>query len=226
MMHTCCIGDRSTVFACGSRTSILLCERDLLQHSPVMFKDISAAIESSTAAYPSSVILATLDALVIGAVANFDKLQIRSIPLGFNFPRHIVRPVRVQHLLSEFEVDQGDEVTSLHVFMTDLLGAPTSFLCVGVTPYNDGEREPSRRRLLLLQVNGPRACLVVMTSVSVGGCVYAITSMQNMVLTAVNGSVDCWFRETDPDDSPRCSITIISSSLLYPGMTDCWLEMH
>ena len=37
-MHTCRIRDRSTVFACGSRTSILFWERDRLQHSPLMLK--------------------------------------------------------------------------------------------------------------------------------------------------------------------------------------------
>lgn len=37
-MHTCCIKDRSTVFACGSRTSILFWEKERLQHSPLMLK--------------------------------------------------------------------------------------------------------------------------------------------------------------------------------------------
>lgn len=37
-MHTCRIKDRSTVFACGSRTSILFWERERLQHSPLMLK--------------------------------------------------------------------------------------------------------------------------------------------------------------------------------------------
>lgn len=69
------------------------------------------------------------------------------------------------------------------------MGMPTSFLCVGVTSYEDGEREPSRGRLVLLRTNGSRAFLAVMASVSVKGCVYAITSMQNMILAAVNSSV-------------------------------------
>ena len=37
-MHTCHTRGRSTVFACGSRTSILFWERDRLQHSPLMLK--------------------------------------------------------------------------------------------------------------------------------------------------------------------------------------------
>jgi DNA damage-binding protein 1 len=37
-MHTCRIRGRSTVFACGSRTSILFWEKDRLQHSPLMLK--------------------------------------------------------------------------------------------------------------------------------------------------------------------------------------------
>jgi DNA damage-binding protein 1 len=65
-----------------------------------------------------------------------------------------------------------------------------SLLCVGVTSYDDGEREPSRGRLVLLQADCcGRASLVVMASVSVGGCVYAITSVQNLILAAVNSSV-------------------------------------
>ncbi|KAG8214764.1 CPSF A subunit region-domain-containing protein [Butyriboletus roseoflavus] len=210
-MHTCRIRDRSTVFACGGRTSILFWERERLQHSPLMLKDISAAAELNAVAYPASVILAIPDALVIGAVANFDKLHIRSIPLGYNSPRRIVhspswgifavactRPVPAQigqaevfssTELSEFEVDQGEEVTSLHAFTVTLSGAPSSLLCVGVTSYDAGEREPSRGKLVLLQANGSRAFLVVMASVSIKGCVYAITSMQNMILAAVNSSV-------------------------------------
>ena len=42
-MHTCRIRDHSTVFACGSRTSILFWERDRLQHSPLMLKVFSVA---------------------------------------------------------------------------------------------------------------------------------------------------------------------------------------
>lgn len=69
-------------------------------------QDIGAAAELNTVAHPSSVILASPDSLVIGAVANFDKLHIRSvccnsinfspyliirqIPLGYNSPRRIV----------------------------------------------------------------------------------------------------------------------------------------
>lgn len=58
---------------------------------------------------------------------------------------------------SEFEVNQGeDEVTSHHPSMTGLLGAPTSFLCVGVTPYNDGalENAPSLTRKWFMGVFG------------------------------------------------------------------------
>lgn len=68
-------------------------------------QDVSAAAELNAVAHPASVILASSDALVIGAVTNFDKLHIRSvccnfmtfilliigqIPLGYNTPRRIV----------------------------------------------------------------------------------------------------------------------------------------
>ena len=37
-MHTCRIRDRSAVFACGNRTSILFWDKERLQHSPLMLK--------------------------------------------------------------------------------------------------------------------------------------------------------------------------------------------
>lgn len=110
-MHTCRVRDRPTVFTCGNRTSILFWERECLQHSPLMLKvrviaypsrylgsvsaacmqDISAAAAINTIAHPSSVILASPDSLIIGAIANFDKLHIRSVCcnfLDFTFPNH------------------------------------------------------------------------------------------------------------------------------------------
>lgn len=69
------------------------------------------------------------------------------------------------------------------------MDASASFLCAGVTSYDDGEREPSRGRLVLLYANGPQALLTVMASVNVRGCVYAITTVQDLVLAAVNSSV-------------------------------------
>ncbi|KAG9315581.1 CPSF A subunit region-domain-containing protein [Chiua virens] len=245
-MHTCRIRGRPTVFACGSRTSILFWERERLQHSPLMLKDVTAAAELNAEAYPSSVILASLDSLVIGAVANFDKLHIRSIPLGYSSPRRIIHcpswgifavactrstPAEIGQAeifdstvqvfnhtsfekLSEFEVDQGDEVTSLHTFVATLQDEQTSFLCVGVTSYDSGEREPSRGRLVLLQANGPRALLVVMASANVKGCVYAITSVQNRVLAAVNSSVIVYEVEGTPNHISMTQTTAFNHNYL------------
>ncbi|KAF9236524.1 CPSF A subunit region-domain-containing protein [Melanogaster broomeanus] len=220
-MHSCRIKDRSAVFACGSRTSILFWEKERLQHSPLMLKDVSAAADFSTTAYPSSVVLASPDALVIGSVANFDKLHIRSVPLGYDSPRRIVhnpswgafavsclRPMPAQigeaemfsssvqlfhdvsfEKLTELEVDQGEEVTSLHSFTVTLSGVPMSFVCAGVTSSDDREREPSQGRLILLQANSSRTSLIVMASVNVRGCVYALTSIDGTIIAAVNSSV-------------------------------------
>ncbi|KAF9219239.1 hypothetical protein BS17DRAFT_431256 [Gyrodon lividus] len=233
-MHSCRIKDRSTVFACGSRTSILFWEKERLQHSPLMLKDVSAAAELNITAYPSSVVLASPNALVIGAVANLDKLHIRSIPLGYDSPRRIVhspswgafavacmRPTPVQagqaevfsssvqlfsdisfEKLTQLEVDQGEEVTSLHHFTATLSAVPVSLVCAGVTSYDDREREPSQGRLILLQASGSRPSFKVMASVNVKGCVYALTSVNGTIIAAVNSSVVVYNLEgTDKDVS-------------------------
>ncbi|KIK96855.1 hypothetical protein PAXRUDRAFT_10541 [Paxillus rubicundulus Ve08.2h10] len=245
-MHSCRIKDRSTVFACGSRTSILFWEKERLQHSPLMLKDVTAAAELNTTAYPSSVILASPDALVIGAVGNFDKLHIRSIPLGYDSPRRVVhspswgafavacmRPTPAQigqaemfsssvqlfsdlsfEKLTELEVDQGEEVTSLHSFAATLAGVPTSFVCAGVTSYDDSEREPSQGRLILLQASDLRRSLMVMASVNVKGCVYALTSVNGTIIAAVNSSVVVYNLEGTVNDVSVTQATAFNHNYL------------
>ncbi|KIJ17938.1 hypothetical protein PAXINDRAFT_72888 [Paxillus involutus ATCC 200175] len=245
-MHSCRIKDRSTVFACGSRTSILFWEKERLQHSPLMLKDVTAAAELNTTAYPASVILASPDALVIGAVGNFDKLHIRSVPLGYDSPRRVVhspswgtfavacmRPTPAQigqaemfssfvqlfsdlsfEKLTELEVDQGEEVTSLHSFTATLSGVPTSFVCAGVTSYDDREREPSQGRLILLQASDSRGSLMVMASVNVKGCVYALTSVNGTIIAAVNSSVVVYNLEGTVNDVSMTQAAVFNHNYL------------
>ncbi|KAH7885105.1 CPSF A subunit region-domain-containing protein [Phlebopus sp. FC_14] len=95
-LHSCEINGRSTVFACGSRTSILFWEKERLQHSPLMLKDVSAVAALNTKSHPGSVVLSGPDSLVIGAVTNFDKLHIRKVSLGYDNPRCIVHSLALR----------------------------------------------------------------------------------------------------------------------------------
>ncbi|KIJ59461.1 hypothetical protein HYDPIDRAFT_177805 [Hydnomerulius pinastri MD-312] len=220
-MHTCRIKDRPTVFACGSRTSIMFWDKERLQHSPLMLKDINVAAELHTKAYPGSVILASPDSLIIGAVTNFEKLHIRSIPLGYDSARRIVHnpswrafavacvritPAQIGYAevfsssvqlfndtsfekLSQLDVEDGEEVTALHSFTTTVSGVPTSFVCAGVATFDEGEKEPSQGRLILLQTDTLQMRLTVATSISIRGCVYALTSVNGNIIAAINSSV-------------------------------------
>ncbi|KAG1776175.1 CPSF A subunit region-domain-containing protein [Suillus placidus] len=218
-MRSCRIGTRQTVLACGSRTAILFWEKERLMYSPLILKDVTAAAELSTNAYPSSIVLANSDGLVVGNVNNFDKLHIRSIPLGLN------NPLRVTHIpaLRVFAVacrcitparisDLEDIRGSIQVFddisfnklghfnleqgeePTSLLSFTTnsgSYLCVAAVTLEDEDTEASKGRIFVLEMtsNALQVNMSVVTSYDVKGCPYALTSVNSMIAAAVNSMV-------------------------------------
>ncbi|KAG2758166.1 hypothetical protein P692DRAFT_20763238 [Suillus brevipes Sb2] len=218
-MRSCRIGTRQTVLACGSRTAILFWEKERLMYSPLILKDVTAAAELSTSAYPSSIVLANSDGLVFGNVNNFDKLHIRSIPLGLN------NPLRVTHIpaLRVFAVacrcitpvrigDVEDISGSIHVFddisfnklghfsleqgeePTSLLSFTTnsgSYLCVAAVTLEDDDTEASKGRIFILEMtsNASQVNMSVVTSHDVKGCPYALISVNSMIAAAVNSMV-------------------------------------
>ncbi|PCH40170.1 hypothetical protein WOLCODRAFT_67201 [Wolfiporia cocos MD-104 SS10] len=86
---TCNIDGRTALFASGSRAAVLYWDRQRLQQSPVMLKEAVIGASFNSAAFPSSLLLATSSSLVIGCIRGVDKVQIKSISLGLDNPRRI-----------------------------------------------------------------------------------------------------------------------------------------
>lgn len=227
-LHPAVVNGKGAVMACGNRGSVLAWEKGRLLHSPLMIKDVNAAAYLNTRAYPASAVLVGVDSLVIGAVASFDKVHVRSVPLGYDSPRHIVHcpswrafavaclrmtPARVSEAdgevfsssvqlfnestfekIAQLNVKNSEEVTALHYLTVTLAGQAINFVCAGVTVYDCHEREPSQGRVILLQkstgnnLSATQALAVTITA-NVDGCIYALTSVGNTIVAAVNSSL-------------------------------------
>lgn len=227
-LHPAVVNGKGAVMACGNRGSVLAWEKGRLLHSPLMIKDVNAAAYLNTRAYPVSAVLVGVDSLVIGAVASFDKVHVRSVPLGYDSPRHIVHcpswrafavaclrmvPARVSEAdgeifsssvqlfnestfekIAQLNVKNSEEVTALHYLTVTLAGQVINFVCAGVTVYDCHEREPSQGRVILLQkstgnnLSATQALAVTITA-NVDGCIYALTSVGNTIVAAVNSSL-------------------------------------
>ncbi|KAG2145900.1 CPSF A subunit region-domain-containing protein [Suillus clintonianus] len=247
-MRLCRIGTRQTVLACGSRTAILFWEKERLMYSPLILKDVAAAAELSTRAYPSSIVLANSDGLVFGNVNNFDKLHIRSIPLGLNNPLRVTHipalrvfavacrciiPARIGDLeeirgsiqvfddisfnkLGHFNLEQGEESTSLLSFTTD----SGSYLCVAAVTLEDEDTEASKGRIFVLEMtsNAMQVNMSVVTSHDVKGCPYALTSVNSMIAAAVNSMVILFKIDTTSGNMIMARITTWNHNYLVTSL--------
>ncbi|EGN98024.1 hypothetical protein SERLA73DRAFT_109335 [Serpula lacrymans var. lacrymans S7.3] len=230
-LHPCDVEGRRTVFACGSRTSILFWDKERLHHSPLMLNEVSAVSRLNTTVFDSSVILATSTGLVIGSVKNLDKLYIRSIPLGYDNPRRIlhvpslrayavgcisITPTRIDKAeytsssmqlfdhttfarLGQFRCDPNEEITALGVVSVTLERSIGTYICAGTYKYVD-EVEPSQGRLLVFDAEDGsllREKITMAVSLEVRGCVYAVGSVNGMIIAAINSSVVVYRPEID-----------------------------
>lgn len=224
-LHPVAIEGRNAVVACGNRASVLCWEKERLVASPLMIKDVAAAAYLNTKAYPASMVLAGPESLVVGAVTRFEKVHVRSVPLGYDAPRCIVHcpswkafavaclrivPAQVGQAevfsssvqlfnetsfekLAQLTVNNGEEVTALHSCSVTLGGVLVPFICAGITVYDSQEREPSQGRVVLLQTtvagNSASQALTALAAAEVEGCVYALTSVGDIIVAAVNSSL-------------------------------------
>ncbi|KIN94881.1 hypothetical protein M404DRAFT_17165 [Pisolithus tinctorius Marx 270] len=227
-LHPVVVNGKSGVVACGSRASVLGWEKGRLVHSPLMIKDVNAAAYVNTRTYPASVVLAGMESLVIGAVTSFEKIHVRSVPLGYDSPRCIVHcpswkafaiaclrmtPARVSEVegeifnssvqlfnettfekIAQLNVKNSEDVTALHYLTVTLAGQVINFVCAGVTVYDYHEREPSQGRVILLQKStgnnlAATQALTVTITADVKGCIYALTSVGDTIVAAVNSSL-------------------------------------
>ncbi|OSX59780.1 hypothetical protein POSPLADRAFT_1048255 [Postia placenta MAD-698-R-SB12] len=88
-LTTCTADGKTSIFASGSRASVLYWDRQRLHQSPVMLKDMARGASLNSAAFPSCLVLATSSSLTIGNVRGVDKMQIRTVPLGLDNPRRV-----------------------------------------------------------------------------------------------------------------------------------------
>lgn len=95
--------------------------------------------------------------------------------------------------LAQLTVNNGEEVTALHSCSVTLGGVLVPFICAGITVYDSQEREPSQGRVVLLQTtvagNSASQALTALAAAEVEGCVYALTSVGDIIVAAVNSSV-------------------------------------
>ena len=94
--------------------------------------------------------------------------------------------------LSQYNCDSNEEVVSLHYFKHP---RGTSLFCVGTFVYNSEEVEPSEGRIVFLSTDRRHRNLQLeeMHSTAVNGCVFSLTSVNNMIAAACNSSVSAVF---------------------------------
>lgn len=98
--------------------------------------------------------------------------------------------------MSQFNCDAEEEITSIATLSTVFKGAETPLFCLGTFLYQADEKEPVEGRILVFSAYGPETQtrssnleLYQVTSTYVGGCVYAFTVVDNLIVAAVNSSV-------------------------------------
>ncbi|KAL5524495.1 hypothetical protein ACEPAF_9635 [Sanghuangporus sanghuang] len=87
---SCCnVSNQPAVFASGARSAIFYRSRDGISHSPVLVKDVLSASSLNTLMFSSSMVLSTIDGLVVGRIVELDKLHIRTVSMGSENPSRL-----------------------------------------------------------------------------------------------------------------------------------------
>ena len=98
--------------------------------------------------------------------------------------------------MSRFWCDEDEEITSITVFNFKEEGKTIPLFCVGTYRYNPEEVEPNHGRILVFAVvvaesapkrNGYQLSLLASTNTK--GCVYALVTVGDCIVAAVNSSV-------------------------------------
>ncbi|KAI0337556.1 hypothetical protein BDW22DRAFT_1363933 [Trametopsis cervina] len=93
--------------------------------------------------------------------------------------------------LRQFECETDEQIVSVLSLSGAGISAQGAF-CVGTVRMQLGEFEPSLGRLMLFDVDGPERDLKLIATEQTDGCVYAITTVNGLIATAVNTSVDLY----------------------------------
>ncbi|THG98601.1 hypothetical protein EW026_g3605 [Hermanssonia centrifuga] len=208
-LAACTVDQKPVVLAVGSRSSILDWERQRPHQSSVMVKNLVAGSWLNATDFPGCQILATPSSLIIGQIKGVGKMQIRSIPLGYDNPRrityhpdHKVFGVVCQRREAS-RVGDSEIIHSSFVVFDDTTFEPvhalkrTDYIAVGTMRYHHGESEPSSGRILLFSLKsvhtgGGSNTIDIVATQEAEGCVFGLTDMNGQIAAAVNSSVDLY----------------------------------
>ncbi|TFK40691.1 CPSF A subunit region-domain-containing protein [Crucibulum laeve] len=114
--------------------------------------------------------------------------------------------------LAKFNCEPDEEITSLTTFPLPTEGNATPLFCVGTYFYKADDKEPASGRILIFTAHetpgqSPTLQLSLVASQYVKGCVYAIVTVKNKIIAAVNSSVMI-FRIDSSQDGSAPSITL------------------
>ncbi|KAL4251847.1 DNA damage-binding protein 1 [Abortiporus biennis] len=239
----CHVDDKRVVLGIGDRSAIFYWDKRRVKQSPVMLQNVQLGSDINTNTFANSLLLATDEGLAIGKIRGIDKMQIRTIPLGYDNPRRIsyhesanvfgvaclqVTPSRVGegevshstftlfegssfNRIGYFSCDNDEQITAVHA-LKPVASANNEHLdlafCVGTVRFQHGEREPSQGRLLILNRDPPddastpsNGKLRMMASLPTLGCVFAIDSLGDKIVAAVNSSVNLYQLQTSISSS-------------------------
>ncbi|KAI0304406.1 CPSF A subunit region-domain-containing protein [Multifurca ochricompacta] len=96
-------------------------------------------------------------------------------------------------VLSQFTCQSSEEVTTIQ--MIPLSEEDTAVICVGTVFFKPGEKEPSQGRLLLFSAEwdstllNPKRQLKKISDMSVNGCVYALTRVNQLLAASIGPTV-------------------------------------
>lgn len=96
-------------------------------------------------------------------------------------------------MLDQFRCFVGDEFTAIAAVEVTCADCPPTVFAAGAIAYE--EVEPSNGQLLILNAepNGPSGRrFVELASAQVLGCIYAITSLNGLIVAAVDSSVSAY----------------------------------
>ncbi|KAJ7505532.1 CPSF A subunit region-domain-containing protein [Mycena galericulata] len=245
----CIVDGKRALFAAGSRAMVFSWDREGLQNSPVMLKEVTAAAQLHHENYESSLILANESALFIGRVRNVDKMHIRSIPLGFDAPQRIAyepslkvfgvactrrEPTRIGDLeptpsssfrllddttfnnMSQFNCQTDEEITCVTTITLEQDDQSTAFFCLGTYTFRSDESVPAEGRVLVFSAYPPGGNsrssnfqLSLAASADVRGCVYAVTTVKELIAAGVNSAVMLFRLDMEPS-TKGCKLQKVS----------------
>lgn len=209
-------GGARHVFAACDRPTVIYAAGKKLMFSNVNDDDINVMTSFNSAAFPDSLAVVKEDSLSIGTIDEVQKLHIQTVPLGEQ-PRRIAHQGSSRTYAVAVEAAVPDDPTALacavrlfdddtfetkHRFELGIQEQAISiasgtmgetkewFYLVGTAFSLPEEQEPSRGRILLMQVQDGELHLV--NQKETRGAVYDICVFQGKVLAAINSRVQLY----------------------------------